>query len=303
MISRVKADRRGVLAAAAAALMMPRAAMAAEKPALFLIGDSTVRNGYNDNGETGGQWGWGRPLKSYFDPARIDVVNDAMGGTSSRSYLVSPQLWGLVEPMIRPGDFALVVFGHNDSGSSGRGNGDELTPRPQLATPPGATPRPQVPVGEMMHSYGWYMRQYIKLIRSRGATPIVLSLIPRNRWRDGKVIRNDADYALWARQAASQEKALFVPLHDIIADKYDVLGQEAVTARFFPPREVVHPNWEGAAFNAACVIEGLTALKTGLNGHMLAAPQVQHTPDVRPPAKGDLGPSAMAPGSRRASER
>lgn len=275
---------------------------AAGKPALFLIGDSTIRNGYNDNGETAGQFGWGHMMKYHFDTRRIDVVNDAMGGTSSRSYLVSPTLWGLVEPMLRPGDYVLVAFGHNDSGASARGNGDEIVPRPPAPQrPPGATPLPPVPQGEMMHSFGWYMRQYIKLIRARGAHPIVLSLIPRNRWRDGKVIRNDADYALWASQAAEQEKAPFIPLNTIIADRYDALGQDKVTADFFPPKEVVHPNWTGAAFNAACTVEGLKALKSPLAGFLVSAPRVPLTPDVVPPAKGELGPSAREPRSRRPS--
>jgi hypothetical protein len=49
-------------------------------PTLFLIGDSTVRNGRGDG--SNGQWGWGEPLVEYFDPAKINVVNRAVGGLS-----------------------------------------------------------------------------------------------------------------------------------------------------------------------------------------------------------------------------
>jgi hypothetical protein len=58
-------------------------------PSLILIGDSTVRNGRDDGQGKGaaGQWGWGNPLAAFFDPARINVVNRAIGGLSSRTYL------------------------------------------------------------------------------------------------------------------------------------------------------------------------------------------------------------------------
>ncbi len=87
------------------------------KPTVFLIGDSTVRNGSFDNGATAGQWGWGHLLHYYFDESRIKIVNDAMGGTSSKSYQESPTLWTLVIPKVQAGDFVIMQFGHNDSGT------------------------------------------------------------------------------------------------------------------------------------------------------------------------------------------
>ncbi|MDC7682365.1 rhamnogalacturonan acetylesterase [Asticcacaulis sp. BYS171W] len=259
-----------------------------DKPALFLIGDSTVRNGREDNGATGGQFGWGRMMKYYFDTSRLHVVNDAMGGTSSRSFQTSPDLWAKVVPMIRPGDYVMMAFGHNDSKGSLKGNGDETGPLTDKAGK----------VIEGVHSYGWYMREYIRQVRAKGAVPIVVSLIPRNRWTGDKVNRNDTDYALWAQQAAEQEKALFIPLNGMIADRYDVIGQAKVTADFFPPKEDVHPNWAGAAFNAALVIDGLTRLNTPLKKYLIRSPKVPATPDIVPPAVGEPGPSGMRPSER-----
>ncbi len=304
--------RRLVLAAAlASALTAPLAhaqntSLPPQKPALFLIGDSTMRNGSKDNGATAGQFGWGHMLHYYFDPARIDVVNDAMGGTSSRSFQASPTLWPNVLRMIRPGDYVLMAFGHNDSRATLPGNGDEAGPAP--APPPrnttGATPGQPGTALTMgaqppqVHTFGWYMRQYIEQVKARGATPIVLSLIPRNRWADGKVNRNDKDYALWARQAADQEHVQFIPLNGMIADRYDALGQDKVQAELFPPNEAVHPNWAGAALNASIVVDGIRALDTPLKTYLVANPQVPATPDVVPPAVGEMGPSALAPASR-----
>jgi rhamnogalacturonan acetylesterase len=82
-------------------------------PALFLIGDSTVRNGRGDGAN--GQWGWGEPLVDFFDAARINVVNRAVGGLSSRTYLTQGH-WDRVIEMLKPGDFVMMQFGHNDGG-------------------------------------------------------------------------------------------------------------------------------------------------------------------------------------------
>jgi lysophospholipase L1-like esterase len=333
-------SRRSLLLAAGGIAVMsaalPGLAMAADKPALFLIGDSTTRNGTKDNGDTAGQFGWGHMLHYYFDTSRISVVNDAMGGTSSRSFQVSPKLWPLVVQMIRPGDYVLMAFGHNDSRGSLPGNGEDTAPVPpppprrMPTTAPGTAPAapgvpgtapaapasaapatndapinpaaaaPAAPAGppEMMHSFGWYMRQYVEQVKAKGATPIVLSLIPRNRWTDGKVNRNDKDYALWAQQAAEQEHVQFIPLNDMIADVYDQLGQAKVQADLFPPNEAVHPNWAGASLNASLVVEGIKKLDTPLKQYLVKNPQVPATPDVIPPNVGEMGPSAMAPTTR-----
>ena len=62
-------------------------------PTLWLIGDSTVRNGRGDG--SNGQWGWGEPIVAYFDAAKINVVNRAVGGLSSRTF-VSQGHWDRV---------------------------------------------------------------------------------------------------------------------------------------------------------------------------------------------------------------
>jgi lysophospholipase L1-like esterase len=226
-------------------------------PTLFLIGDSTVRTGSRGDG-INGQWGWGAPIMDYFDRTRINVENRAMGGTSSRSYQTLG-LWEKVLADMKPGDFVIMQFGHNDGGALNdaqrargtiRGNGDETEEIDNLLTGR----------HEIVHSYGWYLRKYITDAKAKGATPIVCSLIPRNGWRNGKVNRSSEDFALWAAQAAQGGDAGFIPLNDLIADRYDRIGPEKVTASYFPPREATHTNAAGARFNADCVVEGLKAL-------------------------------------------
>ncbi|MDQ2800164.1 MAG: rhamnogalacturonan acetylesterase [Armatimonadota bacterium] len=218
-------------------------------PTLYIIGDSTVKNG------TKGLQGWGDPIATEFDSAKIHVENRARGGRSSRTYLTEG-LWEQVRVRLKPGDFVLMQFGHNDGGSpassyraSLKGNGDET--QNVLDSKTGKT--------ETVHTYGWYLRQYISRAKAGGATAIVLSPIPRNIWNGGKVARNGNDYGKWASEAAQAGGAAFVDLNAVIADRYDALGQDAVKSFF--PGDHTHTNPAGAELNAASVVEGIKRLK------------------------------------------
>jgi lysophospholipase L1-like esterase len=272
---------------------MPHPEFNPKLPTLWLIGDSTVKEG-RDNGVDGGRWGWGRELARYFDLQRINVENQALGGTSSRSFRTEGW-WEPVLEMVKPGDFVMIQFGHNDGGfSSGPprirargslpGNGDE--------TEPGKNGRGQ---DEAVHSYGWYLRQYAAEVQQKGATPILCSLIPRNAWRDGKVARGQDDsYVLWASQAAEQAGVPFINLNHIICDQMDAIGETFARRELFRPDDGTHTNLLGAQLNARCVVSGVKALgkdfKLGAYLSTTAEP-------VRPAAEENvrLNASAAAP--------
>src|SRR6185436_6149948 len=107
---------------------------------------------------------------------------------------------------------------------------------------------------------GWYLRHYIAEAKSKGATPIVLSPVPRNIWRDGQVARASNDYGRWATEAASKGGAFFINLNEIIARRYEELGSNKVAGEFFTPTDHTHTTLAGAKFNAGAVIEGLKTL-------------------------------------------
>src|SRR6185295_15831584 len=96
-------------------------------PTVFIAGDSTAQPG-NPNAV-----GWGKPFAAYIDPAKANFVNAARGGRSSRTF-VTEGLWDRLLASVKPGDFVLIQFGHNDGGQindpqrargSLRGLGDE----------------------------------------------------------------------------------------------------------------------------------------------------------------------------------
>ena len=223
-------------------------------PTLFIIGDSTVRNGQGDG--RNGQWGWGDILPGYFDPSEINVVNWALGGRSSRTF-ISEGHWDQLLTLLKRGDFVLMQFGHNDGGAlndssrargSIRGTGNESEEIDNLLTKK----------HETVHTYGWYMRKYIEDTKAKGATPIVCSLIPRKIWKDGRIQRNSGDYAGWAAETARAEQVPFIDLNEIIAARYDTMGPEKVDPLFGD--EHTHTTRAGAELNAECVIAGLKAL-------------------------------------------
>ena len=224
----------------------------AGRPTLFLIGDSTVNNG------TRGQMGWGTPLPAQFDTNRLAIVNRARGGRSSRTFLTEG-LWAQVAAELRPGDFVLMQFGHNDGGP--------LTDGRARASLKGTGEQSQVVTNqasgkvETVHTYGWYLRQYVTEARAKGARPIVVSPVPRNMWKEGKVLRASNDYGKWAAEVARAEGVPFLELNELVAQRYEAAGAEQVQARYFGPTDHTHTTAAGAELNAACVAAGVRAMQ------------------------------------------
>ncbi len=233
-------------------------------PTLYLIGDSTV------NSHTRGQLGWGDPLVGFFDRAKIKVENRARGGRSSRTFYTEG-LWDKVLAELQPGDFVLIQFGHNDGGSltgprgraSLKGNGE------QTQTVSAETTGKK----EVVHTYGWYIRQYVAGARKKGATPIVLSPVPRNLWRGEKTVARAAnDYARWAAEAARQEKGLFIDLNDRVAARYEADGQDKVKTQYFG-QDHTHTTAAGAQVTAIVLCEALRQLQgCTLSQYLLVRP-------------------------------
>lgn len=223
-----------------------------QKPTLYIIGDSTVRNE-----DALGHRGWGSHIGNYLDSNKITVSNQAMAGRSTRTFIKEGR-WDKVLSALKKGDYLMMQFGHNegsrpDTSRGGyRGVLKGMVEDSVVLTWKDSTK-------EIVHSYGWYIRKFIREAKAKGATVIVLSMIPRNEFREGKVIRANNDYGLWAKQAAELEGAFFIDLNGITADKYDKLGPDE-TKKFFPG-DHTHTNPEGADLNAQSVIEGLKLQK------------------------------------------
>ena len=222
-----------------------------QKPTLFIIGDSTVRND-----DATGHRGWGSHIGDFLDTTKIAVSNQAMAGRSTRTFLKEGR-WEKVISAIRPGDFLIMQFGHNEgskpdttrAGYRGvlKGTGDETV---ELVWPDGKP--------ETVHTYGWYLKKFVTEAKAKGATVLIASMIPRNDWRDGRVIRATENYGRWAADVAKETGAYFIDLNQLTADKYDAWGPEKV--KDFFPNEHTHTSPEGARINAESVAQGIKSL-------------------------------------------
>ena len=237
-------------------------------PSVFLIGDSTVRNGSDDGQGKGaeGQWGWGHSIADYFDLNKINVVNRAVGGTSSRTYF-NGQLWESSLALLKPGDFVIMQFGTNDDGALNDEPPGPLRARGTIKGVGAETKEIENVITkkhEVVHTYGWYLRKFVSDSRAKGAAPIICSLVPRKSWDEAGLIKRAKNtYAKWAAEVATQENVPFIDLNEIAAHAYDQAGHDG-TMKLFPqvtPDEHTHTNLAGAEVLARSVIAGLKSLK------------------------------------------
>jgi rhamnogalacturonan acetylesterase len=159
---------------------------------------------------------------------------------------------------LKKGDYVIMQFGHNDSSplddtararGTIKGIGEESK----------ETYNPIMKKQEVVYTYGYYMRKYIRDAKAKGAIAIVCSPIPRNDWKEGKVTRSTESYQKWAKEVAEQEGAYFIDLNNLVAAKYEELGAEAVKPFF--PGDHTHTNIDGAKLNAQLVMEALKQIK------------------------------------------
>lgn len=122
---------------------------------VFMIGDSTMAN--KPLAKENQERGWGQMLPIYLQ-GKIKVDNHAVNGRSSKSFMDEGR-WDKVMEKLRPGDFVIIQFGHND----------EKEKSPDRYTVPGG-------------SFDDNLRRYVNDTKSKGATPILMNSIARRNF-------------------------------------------------------------------------------------------------------------------------
>jgi lysophospholipase L1-like esterase len=225
------------------------------RPAVFLTGDSTVKN--NDDDEDG-MWGWGAFANTIFNEKKITPVNVAIAGRSTRTYLREGR-WEAIYNTLQPGYFVLIEFGHNDI--------CPITDKKARGVIPGTKDTCHVYKMEadgsfvVVYSFGWYLKKFIDDVREKGATPILVSLTPRNEWPNGKVERRNDSYGKWYREVVEETGVDFLDIHNIIADYVDKKYKGKEDALPYFKKDHTHTSMMGAKNNAKCVAKGLKQMK------------------------------------------
>lgn len=190
---------------------------------VFTIGDSTVKNKDDDKDS---MWGWGSVITEIFNSKKVSVENCAMAGRSARTFLDEGR-WDKVYDALKPGDFVLIQFGHNDGGDINigkargelHGSGDES--KVFLMEKTGKY--------QVVYTFGWYLRKFIRDAQEKGAIPIVLSHTPRNKWKDGQIERNSKSYGKWTREAGRSNRTCIYCTDKISADKLQKMGAQEIS--------------------------------------------------------------------------
>ena len=135
---------------------------------IFVIGDSTAANKDTTNGKV--ERGWAMMLQTCFDPEYIVVDNHAVNGRSSKSFIDEGR-WDQVMEKIKPGDFVIIQFGHNDE-----------KPKADRHTDPGST-------------FDYNLAKYVRETREKGGIPVLMNCVVRRNFFV-QVPENDDDEKL-----------------------------------------------------------------------------------------------------------
>jgi lysophospholipase L1-like esterase len=170
-------------------------------PVLYLMGDSTVTD------QTTEPWiGWGQMLPRYFAPT-LSIANHAESGESLRLFREG-QRFEKVMDTLKPGDFVMIQFGHNDMKESGPGIG-------------------------AMTSYADDLRYYIRHIRGAGAEPILVTSMKRRRFDEqGRQFPSLGEYPIAVRRVAAELAVPVIDLNWMSGVFYSALGPEGSKSAF-----------------------------------------------------------------------
>lgn len=179
---------------------------AAKATTIYMIGDSTM-SVYAST--LAPRMGWGQPFGTYFNAACATVVDKALSGRSSKSFM-DEGAWTPVKNALQAGDYVLIQFGHND----------EKNAEPTLFTDPQTT-------------YKQFLTTYVTDTRAKMATPILLTSINRNNWSTGTTIKDThGAYPPAVRELAASLKVDLIDLTALTKTYFERIGQ-AETSKLF----------------------------------------------------------------------
>ncbi|MEZ5426826.1 MAG: rhamnogalacturonan acetylesterase [Pyrinomonadaceae bacterium] len=185
---------------------------AEDLPTVFLLGDSTVCDQPREPYAS-----WGQMVTRFFRPT-VAIANHAESGESLRSSFGAKRL-DKVLSLIKPGDYLLIQYGHNDEKEKGEGVG-------------------------AMTTYKASLKKFVEETRRKGGVPVLITPMHRRTF-DGneKITNSHGDYPEAVRQVAREEKVALIDLTDLSKDFYEALGRERSGAAFKEGDGTHHNNY------------------------------------------------------------
>lgn len=207
----------------------------AQQTTVYTIGDSTMAN--KPNPEVNPERGWAQMLQPFFNE-NVVVDNRAVNGRSTRSFR-DLKHWEPVYNALKPGDYVLIQFGHNDG---------KITDPTRFTNPHTA--------------YRNNLIRYVKETREKGAIPILLTSISRRKFNEqGVLIDTHGDYTLQTRLVAQEFNVPLIDLQyytELLEESYGPEKSKELHLHFKPGENSYFP--EGKEDNTHLSILGATEI-------------------------------------------
>lgn len=239
----------------------------------YVTGDSTVQT--YDPIAYAPQAGWGQMIDRFFADD-IAFANHAIGGRSSKNFITQGRLDEVLRS-IRPGDYLMVQFGHNDATQ-------------------GVDDRYASPA-----DYKEYLRVYVEGARQRGATPILVTPVSRRSFNaeTGEFNVSFPEYVAKMTELAAEEDVLLVDLSASSRAYLNEIGPDAAKAVFLHVDPGVFPNRPAGTVDDTHFQEYGAIQMARLIAQDVAQlddPLAQKVADVEPPAEAPAAPQNVVAG-------
>jgi lysophospholipase L1-like esterase len=206
----------------------------ADVPTVFILGDSTVCDQPTEPFAS-----WGQMLPRFFKP-EIAIANNAESGETVASSTNAGRLRKVLSVM-KPGDYLLMQFGHNDMKSTAP-NADQ--------------------------NYKAALISWVKQTREKGA-PILITPMNRHTFNGDTVTNSLRDYPDMVRQAAKEQNVPLIDLNMMSKALYESFGPKPSIQLFehnpdMTKFDATHHSPFGAYELAKCIVQGIEQNKLDL---------------------------------------
>ncbi len=205
-------------------------------PTIFLIGDSTVCDQSKEPFNS-----WGQMLPRWFKPD-VAIANHAESGETYRDSIGRRRLDKMLSVM-KPGDWMIMQFGHNDQKQIAAGSGGPFT------------------------TYKAEIKKHVDAVRAHGGTPIIVSPMERRNFDEhAKIKPSLTDYAEASRQAAKELGVAFIDLNALSIPFYEALEAHGAdySRKAFAGQDNTHHQNYGSYELAKCIVQSIREQKLPL---------------------------------------
>lgn len=217
------------------------------KPTIFIAGDSTVQS---YKASYAPQQGWGYYLADYFND-NVTVANHSLAGRSTKKFYDEGR-WQTILDSLKDGDYVMIQFSINDAGKA---NADRYAPICGNINNPTAG------------SYEWYMTEFIRTAKEKGATPVlVTTVIGMKAFSGDKFVNSYTEYCNACKQLSAKYNVPCIDLNSIMVSHYNSVGYD--TAKSYHLMGAVSGSTDGTHFceKGANIVAGLVANEVKAQG-------------------------------------